>query len=216
MTTQPSKVADGEKSTENFFIEIANEIFLRSDLKLNIKKGHWIRNQKKVSAASYQKKLLIIPLTRTKDRERLYDWIVPISTYKLQFITTDKSLDLSNINALKDLPICAYRESPAEYKLRDLGFTKIKAKVQEQTCFKSLSKKSINIMLAHGKVAATKGFKIINEDPEKLIYGKSFPEETLYLASTKNAMTDTDKKKINDAFLAIKADGTYDKIYDTY
>ena len=114
------------------------------------------------------------------------------------------------------MPICAFRESPAEYKLKDLGFTNIQTKVQEQICFKKLGQKKVQLMLAHGKIAATKGFKIINEDPDTLIFGKSFPKETLYLASTKNAISKADKKKLNDAFLAIKADGTYDNIYKTY
>ena len=216
MTTQPSKVADGEKNVESFFIEIANEIFSRSKLELKVKEGHWIRNQKKVSTAKAKDKLLITPLTRTDEREDLYDWILPIFTYKLQFVTTDKSVDILNIDALKNLPVCAYRESPAEYKLRALGFTKIHAKVQEQLCFKNLSNNSISVMLAHGKIAAAKGFEIINEDPERLIYGRSFPEETLYLASTKGAMSKADQKKINDAFLAIKADGTFKKIHSSY
>lgn len=216
MTTEPSKVAEGEKSIENFFAEIATEVFSRSGLSMNIKEGHWIRNQKKVSKASAKEKLLIIPLTRTEEREELYDWIVPISSYKLQFITTDKTININNINALKNVPICAYRESPAEYKLRDIGFTDIQAKVQEQICFKNLSKNKIKLMLAHGKLAAIQGFKNINKDPEKLIYGKSFPKETVYLASTKKAVTKEDKKKLNDAFTAIKEDGTYAKIYATY
>ena len=216
MTTEPSKVADGEKSAEHFFVEIANEIFSRSGLALNIKEGHWIRNQKKVSSASAKDKLLIIPLTRTEEREHLYDWIVPVSSYKLQFITTDKSIDISNINALKNLPTCAYRESPAEYKLKELGFTNIQAKVQEQLCYKNLSKNKMKVMLAHGKKAAVKGFEILKEDPEKIIYGKSFPKETVYLASTKKAVSKADKKKLNDAFTAIQEDGTYEKILATY
>ena len=224
MTTQPSKVAEGEKSTENFFVEITNETFLRSGLTLKTKKGHWIRNQKKVSSASAKEKLLIVPLTRTKEREAHYDWILPISDYQLQFITTDQSIDVSNIEALKNLPICVYRESPAESKLKELGFTNIHAKVQEQICFKNLSKSlnketgknRINLMLAHGKVAATQGFKIINADPEELIYGTSFPTEIVYLASSRNAVSETDKKKLNQAFEAIKADGTFNRIYNSY
>jgi polar amino acid transport system substrate-binding protein len=216
MTTEPSKVAEGEKSVEHLFVEVINEVFLRSGLKLNIKEGHWIRNQKKVSTASAKEKLLIIPLTRTEERENLYDWIVPIISYELQFITTDKSIDITNIDAIKNLPICAYRESPAQYKLKELGFTDIQAKVQEQICFDSLSKNKFKLMLAHGKVAAIQGFKNINADPEKLIYGKSFPKETVYLASTKKAVSKADKKKLNDAFTAIQADGTYDKIYASF
>ena len=98
MTSEPSRVADGEKSTESFFVEITSEVFARSGIKLKVKKGHWIRNQKKVSEASPEQALLITPLTRTEEREDSYDWILPISTYKLQFITTDRSIDINNID----------------------------------------------------------------------------------------------------------------------
>lgn len=216
MTSEPAIVAEGEKSTESFFIEIVNEVFARSGIKLKIEKGHWIRNQKKVSAASPHKALLITPLTRTEEREDSYDWILPLSTYKLQFITTDKSIDIANIDALRNLPVCVLRGSPAEYTLIKLGFTKTRTKVQEQKCFQDLNNKTGAVMLAYGKIAADKGYKIIGGNPEQLIYGKFFSEQTVYLASTKNAMPDEDKKKIIDAFAAIKADGTYDKIYDTY
>ena len=104
MTTEPSRVADGEKSTESFFVEITNEVFARSGLKLNVKEGHRIRNQKKVSEASPQKALLITPLTRTKEREDSYDWLLPLYEYKLQFITTDKSIDINNICLLYTSP----------------------------------------------------------------------------------------------------------------
>jgi len=216
MTSEPSRVADGEKSTESFFVEITSEVFARSGIKLKVKEGHWIRNQKKVSKAPPQKALLITPLTRTEEREDSYDWILPLFNYKLQFITTDKSIDITNIDALRNLPVCALRESPAEYKLIKLGFTKIRTKVQEQKCFQGLNNKTVTVMLAYGKVAAGKGYKIIGKNPEQLIYGKSFSEQTAYLASTKKAVSDEDKKKIVDAFAAIKADGTFDKIFATY
>lgn len=206
----------GEKSAENFFNEIVEEVFSRSNLKLYIKKGPWIRNQKKVTEAAPDKGLVITPLTRTKDRESSYDWILPIYKYKLTFITNDRSIDITNLDALKNLPVCAFRESPAEYKLRDLGFTKIRTKVQEQKCFQSLKTQKGKVMLAHGKTAAIKGFKLIGGNPDTLIYGKSFSEKTLYLASTKNAIPDTDKKKLRDAFESIKIDGTYNKIFVTY
>ncbi|PCH98688.1 MAG: hypothetical protein COB84_01525 [Rhodobacteraceae bacterium] len=81
-------------------------------------------------------------LTRIKEREDNYDWILPIITYELQFITNDRSLDISNLEMLKSEPVCVYRESPAEFKLKSLGFTKIRAKVKEQKCYLALKNKS--------------------------------------------------------------------------
>jgi len=216
MTSTPPKVAKNEVSTENFFIEIATELFKRADLKLRIKTGPWIRNQKKVFSASPSEGLLITPLTRTQDREDAFDWILPITTYKLQFITNDKSIDISNLEGLKTIPVCAYRESPAEFKLQSLGFKKIHARVQEQKCFRGLKKGSEKVMLAHGKIAAEKGYKLVKGNPAQLIYGKSFEEETLYLASTKNAMPSRHQKKLNKALEAMKTDGTFEKIISKY
>ena len=215
-TALPSKVAKGELSSASFFVEIMQETFKRSGLKLKTHKDLWIRNQKKVMSAKPSKGLLITPLTRTKDRENSYDWILPITTYKLQFITNDRTVDIGNIEALKTIPVCVYRESPAEYKLRDLGFKKIRTKVQRQKCFQGLKKKTTKAILTHGKIAAIKGYKLIGGNPDTLIYGRSFAEETLYLASTKGAMSDSDKQTLNDTFNALKTDGTYDKILAKY
>jgi polar amino acid transport system substrate-binding protein len=216
MTTLPPKVAKGEVATESFFIEVAQETFKRADLHLRTKKGAWIKNQNKVMAAQAAKGLMIVPLTRTEDREAKYDWILPIITYKLIFVTNDRAVDISNIEALKSMPVCAFRESPAEYKLKELGFEKIHARVHEQKCFHGLKKKTEKIMLAHGKISAAKGYKLVRGNSEKLIYGPEFSEETIYLASTKGAVSDDDKAKLIQAFESLKADGSFEKTRAKY
>jgi len=216
VTSEPSRIAEGETSTEGFFIEIVKETFKRSGLNLRVKKEPWIRAQKKVAVAPPTDGLVISPLTRTHEREELYDWVMPITSYKLLFITNDRSIDIANLEVLKKLPICAYRESPAEYKLISLGFTKIKAKVQEQKCFQALKNRTEKVMLAHGKVSSIKGYKLVGGNPDQLIYGRSFADEMLYLASTKNAISRTDQQKLNAALDTIKADGTYKEIRDKY
>jgi len=216
MTTETSRIAKGETSTESFFIEVVQEIFKRSNLGLRVKIEPWIRSQKKVASADPKEGLVISPLTRTDERENTYDWIVPITTYKLQFVTNDRTVDISNLEGLKKEPICAFRESPAEFKLKALGFTKIRTKVQEQKCFLGLKKHAEKVMLAHGKVSASKGFKLAGGNPKKLIYGRSFAEESLYLASTKGAVSKRDIEKLRTALDNIKKDGTYAMIRDKY
>jgi len=216
MTTEPSRIAKGETSTESFFIEVAQEIFKRSNLDLRVKIEPWIRSQKKVASADPKEGLVITPLTRTDERENTYDWILPITPYKLQFVTNDRGVDISDLDAIKKEPVCALRESPAEFKLKTLGFTKIRAKVQEQKCFLGLKKQSEKIMLAHGKVSANKGYKLAGGNPEKLIYGRSFAEERVYLASTKGAVSKRNTQKLRAALESMKNDGTYTKIRDKY
>lgn len=216
LTSVPSKVAKGETSAEGFFIEVLTEAFDRAGLSLRTKKDAWVRNQQKVAQAQAEQGLIIAPLTRTPEREKQYDWIAPVETYKLVFITNDRSVDISNTEAIKNTAVCVYRESPAEYKLRELGFTKIRARVQEQKCFQGLKKGRDKIMLTHGKIAANKGYKLVKGNPEKLIFGPSFDEEKLYLAGTPGAVSKADQEKIKAALRAMKTDGTLDSIRNKY
>jgi polar amino acid transport system substrate-binding protein len=216
LTSVPSKVAKGETSTEGFFIEVLTETFKRAEVGLRVKKDAWVRNQQKVANSLADHKLVIAPLTRTAERENKFDWILPITSYKLVFVTNDRSIDISNIEALKQNPVCVYRESPAEFKLRELGFEKIRARVQEQKCFQGLKKGREKVMLSHGKIAAIKGIKLVKGKPEKLRFGKVFDEETLFLASTPGAVSALDKKRLKKALQSMKSDGSFEAIRNKY
>lgn len=216
MTSVPSKVAKGETSAESYIIEVLTEAFKRADIKMRVKKDAWIRVQQKVMESSPEQGLVIAPLTRTPEREKKFDWITPVESYKLVFITNDRSIDISNIDGLKNTPVCVYRESPAEYKLRELGFTKIRARVNKQTCFQGLKKGRDKVMLAHGKIAAEKSYKLIKGNPDKLIFGSEFKEETFYLAGTLGVMHKKNREKIRKALSSMKSDGTLDAIRNKY
>jgi polar amino acid transport system substrate-binding protein len=216
MTSVPSKIAKGETSAEGFVIEVLTEAFKRAELDLRVKKDAWIRVQQKVAEAPPEQGLIIAPLTRTAEREKSFDWIAPIESYKLVFITNDRSVDITNIKMLKNTPICVYRESPAEYKLRELGFTKIRARVQEQKCFQGLQKGRDKVVLAHGKIVAEKGYKLVKGNPDKLIFGPEFEEETFYLAGTPGVMHKKNREKIRKVLSSMKSDGTIEAIRKKY
>ncbi len=216
LTSLPTKVADGEKATEGFFVELLEEVFTRADIPMRIKKGVWVKNQELVAKAKARDGLVIAPLTRTEEREKDYDWILPIIDYRLVFITNDPKVDISNIEAMKSRPVCVYRESPAEYKLRELGFQKIRTRVQEQKCFQGLKRGSERIMLTHGEIAATNGYKLVKGKAEKLIFGPKFDKEELYLAASKGAVSEKDKEKLQTALKSIREDGTFKKLLAQY
>lgn len=205
-----------KENVENFFIEVSKELFKRADLGLRVKSSHWIQAQKKVVSALPDKKMLITPITRTPEREKDYDWLLPLESYTLQFVTNDPDLDISKLDALVELPICVFRESPAEFQLRGLGFTNIKAQVQQKKCFKLLESKKVQVVLAHGQLAAIKRYKQAGGKVDDLTFGAAFEEKTLYLASSKQAVAPSHKKKLEKALEDMKFDGTYEKMRDKY
>ena len=76
--------------------------------------------------------------------------------------------------------------------------------------------KTEKIMLAHGKIAAIKGYKLVKGNPDSLFFGRSFAEEKLYLASTKGAISERDQQKLTSALEAIRTDGTFEKVRSKY
>lgn len=206
-----------EKNTvENFFIDLSKEIFLRADIGLRVKPTTWIQAQKKVANGIPSERLLITPITRTEERENNYDWLLPLASYRLRFISLDKKQDLINLEGLKPLKVCALRESPAHYKLEEFGFTDIMPQVRERECYKRLKQGKVDVILSHGKISAKRLFEAVDGNIDDLAYGKPFEEGTVYLASSKQAVSAEEQEKLKHVFELVKEDGTYDKLLSIY
>lgn len=203
-------------TAEGFFIELLLEMFARADIPLKIKLEPWIRSQEKVISASPKDALVIAPITRTQERENQYDWITSLVSYRLQFISNDKKIDMSSTDKLKSQSICVLRASQAEAKLKQLEFPHINTSVFEHRCYKEMLKGNTKVVLMHGREAAERSYQNAGGKPEDLVYGLEFPEEQLYLASTKGAVSEADKAKLNQTLEQMKQDGTYQKISNRY
>jgi len=216
LTSEPGRRAKAELTSEALFIEIVKEVVKRADLTVRTKKMPWVKAQQTVKKSTPSDHLLIAPLTRTKEREKDYDWIVPLASYKLQFVTTDKMIDLSDMNSLKQQAVCVFRESPAEYKLKELNFPDILSRVQVQKCFKDMKKGSQKVVLAHGERVARARFEQVGGDPKELIFGQPFTEYTVYLASSKATLSEAKKQALLNAMDGMKIDSSYEKIFAKY
>lgn len=216
LTSEPVRNAKQEVTAEELFIEVIREVFKRSDVALRVDQGPWIKAQRTVTRSNPSDRYLIAPLTRLSEREDKYDWILPLTSYRLQFVTTDKNIDLSDIESLKKEPVCVYRESAAEYKLKEWEFPDILSRVMVQNCFKELKGGKQKVVLAHGDRVAKATYEQIGGDPKDLIFGRPFSEYTVYLAATKASMPESTKQDLLNALDGMKIDGTYDKIFGKY
>lgn len=216
LTSEPARNAKTEVSAEALFTEVIREAFRRVDMDVKVKKGPWIKAQRTVMRSEPKDRYLIAPITRTEEREDKYDWILPLSTYRLQFVTTDKEADLTDLEALKNEEVCVLRESAAEYKLKEWAFPDIVSRVQEQKCFQGLKTGKQRVVLAHGNRVAKALYQQVGGDTKALIFGRPFSEHTVYMAATKASVSDDMKQRLTHALEAMKIDGTYDKIFSKY
>lgn len=216
LTSEPARKAKQEVSVEELFIEVIQEVFKRSGMNVRVEQGPWIKAQRRVERSVPEDRYLIAPLTRIPEREDKYDWIIPLRSYTLQFVTVDKSVNLSDLEALKQQEVCVLRESAAEQKLKEWEFPDILSRVQEQKCYKELRSGKRKVVLAHGERAARALYEQVGGKVDELIFGRPFTEYTVYLAATKASITEPVKEQLLQSLDGMKIDGTYDKIFAKY
>ncbi len=205
--------SSSETANEGLCIDIARALFRRAGIDLDVEFHPWARSQRMaITGSGY----VITPLTRTPEREPHYDWVVPIYSYKLLMVTNDPLVRIKNIDAMRQEEICVLRESPAEYKLRTLGFGNRMTVTEESTCMQMLALKRAKVALIHGSLNARYGYKKFGYDPAELIEGTTFPSGDIYIGSTKGALSPQQHRRLNQALETIQRNGLYESIIDKY
>lgn len=109
-------------SQDGFIVEIAETALRRAGVEFDTVYAPWKREQAMVQKNANS---FMAPLTRLEHREDLYIWIAPVNISFLQLVTRSDLLVGAPIESLQDIPVTARMESPAEFKLKDLGFRAI-------------------------------------------------------------------------------------------
>ena len=205
-----------KQGAQGIAIDLVKEVFKRAGMELNIVFKPWARAQHLVQTAPENKGLLIAPLTRTANREPLYEWIIPLVDYKLQMVTNDSGVPIGDEAAMKNEKICVLRSSPAEYKLQELGYSKVDTKNTELECLQLLKHKRTKAVLCHGFLLGVHNYKQFGGNPGELIKGVSYPGGTIYLAASKGTVNDDDQAKFKTILENMKKDGIYNAIINRY
>lgn len=205
-----------KEGEQGIAIDLVIEVFKRAGIDLNLTFKPWARAQHNAQTAPEGKGLLIAPLTRTPNREALYEWIIPLIEYKLQMVSNDPAVPVNDEAAMKNEKVCALRSSPAEYKLQELAYNKVDSKNTELKCLQLLKAKRVKGVLCHGFLLGVHNYKQFGGDPAELIKGVSYPGGTIYLAASKGTVNDDMQTKLKVVLSEMKADGTFDAIVNRY
>jgi len=192
--------------------EVAQELAKRVGQKFSVQFMPWARAQQ---IAKKEPNIGILPLARVPEREADYTWLVEILQEPYVFFALKNSkVDISTLEATKDLRIGTFAGSLSEVLLRQKGFKN----------FKSVTTDAQNVrMLKSGRIdvwVAPLSFKNRYKEKGGLAAEDMRVGATLiilheYLAASKNLDAET-VKKWQEAFKAMKRDGTYATIMKKY
>jgi polar amino acid transport system substrate-binding protein len=192
--------------------DVAKELAKRVGQKFNIQFVPWARAQ---VIAKTEPNIGILPLARVPEREADYTWLVEIHREPYVFFALkDSKVDISTLEATRNLRIGTFAGSLSEVLLHQKGFKN----------FKSVATDAQNArMLKTGRIdawVAPLSFRSRYKEKgglsaEDLRVGATLVTLHEYLAASKNLDAET-IKKWREAFKAMKRDGSYATIMKKY
>lgn len=170
----------------------------------------WARAQQRVSRGD---SLLIIPLSRTPQREALFTWIAPISPLERAFFSLDA-------------PVANFAEARQRYKRIAVGLGTAQMEILKSEGFADEQIVSLKLgdnparMLELGRVDAwftgvPEGLYLWPKSDNRLQMSPAMASTDLYLACSKNCDADL-VERLRNSVESLQAEGTVKRIQDAY
>jgi len=195
-----------------FNVELAQGMFERAGLPYSVQFHPWARAQ---SEAMKNPQAAVIGLARTSGRENQFKWIAELEVSKTVFFTVKPTRSINTLADAKSLTDITVRaNTPFQSILSDNGIDKVSAVQSEaQNIVKLQSRRSeawLTYELRGIFTWTTAGF-----DPNDLVVGAPISEEKVFLAGNLKFPNEI-AMKLQTALSEIRADGSYDRIFDRY
>lgn len=207
----PYTIEVGNKKSGAVF-DIANEIIKRLELKTQIDFIPWPRAR---FEAETKKNVIIMPLARTPEREEHYTWLIHVLDDPYVILAHKYStIDISSIEATKNLRIGILKGSVADSMLRRMGYTNLDISSNDLQNVRKLNLKRLDAWVA--PLSAIDQYKDqVGIGKDDLRVGYEFTQLKEYIGASKEFDKNMAQKWIK-AFEKMKKDGSYQAIMKKY
>ncbi|HZT54631.1 MAG TPA: hypothetical protein VFA35_00285 [Burkholderiaceae bacterium] len=151
----------------------------------------------------------ILALTRSPEREDKYRWLLHLMDDDLVLVGSP-GVDVSDLSKVRDRPVGVLQRSGAEALLRSLGFARVSPQPEEWMNAKRIKDRSINAWVAP-RAMVVHAVREVRGNLDTLQFGQVVRTSELWLATSKS-LPDAEAKKWQDAWAAMRADGSAERI----
>lgn len=166
----------------------------------------WFRAQE---IAQTEPNVGILAITRSPEREDKYRWLLHLLDDDLVLVGSP-GVDVSDLSKVRDRPVGVLQRSGAEALLKSLAFSRISAQPEEWMNAKQMKDRMIDAWVAPRSMVVH-AVREVRGNLDVLQFGQVVRKSELWLAVSKN-LPDAEAKKWEDAWAAMKADGTAERI----
>jgi polar amino acid transport system substrate-binding protein len=166
----------------------------------------WFRAQE---IAQTEPNVGILAITRSPEREEKYRWLLHLLNDDLVLVGSP-GVDVSDLSKVRDRPVGVLQRSGAEALVRGLGFTRVMPQPEEWMNAKRIKDRAIDAWVAP-RAMVVHAVREVRGNLDVLQFGQVIRTSELWLAVSKD-LPDAEAKKWEDAWAAMKADGTAERI----
>jgi polar amino acid transport system substrate-binding protein len=192
--------------------DVVNEIIKRIGYKNKIEFIPWPRAR---FEAENNSDIVILPLARTKDREKKYTWLLHVLDDPYVIVALkDSKVDISTLKSAKKFKIGILSSSVAENLLKELGFTNLEFTSSDVQNVKKLKLGRIDAWVA--PLSCINQYRLeTGIGKESMKVGVELTKLKEYVGASKT-LDKSVVKKWEKTFEMMKKDGTYDAIMKKY
>lgn len=198
-------------SHDGFVVRIVETAFDRAGLDYEVVYAPWKREQ---AAVQQQQYAFMAPLTRIESREAFYQWIAPVNISYLELVTNNPDLAAQNIDDLRDFPVAARMESPAEFILRELGFRSITLVEDEEVAARLLKAGRVTLWMQRG-LPGRWAHSMSGGQTSELFKIKRWTTPEQYLVASPGVPQDV-VEKLRDILITMRTSGEMDRIKQSF
>jgi len=202
--------ADGRQT--GIVVDMLGEVAKARRVGFNIRFVAWKRAQAETQSANDQ---LIIPLTRTPERERLYTWIAPLITYHFVIVTAGDRPAPRSIEEARGLSIGVLRGNPMEQLLPQMGFSNVVPGNTEEGNARLLQAGRIDAWVV-ADIVARDVFRRAGGNPKDLHVGPRVGEPMSIFLAASPQFPEADRKLLADELNRLRNSGEIERIVNRY
>lgn len=194
-------------------VDIMREILKRIGNKSSIKLTDW---DTAYNTALHDHNGVCFSVSRTKDREPLFNWVGPLWINRWAFFASKKNeIKIKSLDDARTLRVGTYFNDVCETFLYDHGFDKIDCVNEDRLNAKRLVDGDIDLWIVADVNSAGIMARQVGIDPNLIVPVYTIQEVPLYIALNRKIKGAT-VQKFQDALDGMKKDGTYKKIISKY
>lgn len=166
--------------------------------------------------ASTQARVLILPLTRTPEREANFQWLLRLYAQQFVFINRAGEPPVSSLAQARQLRLAVLRASPNPAQLLRLRFdaSQVVLAASVEDMLRLLERDHVEAIYG-GELVTMDKVRHSGRDPARFQVGMSVESGDIWLAAG-SGFSEAERQRLLDGYAALRRDGSLERLFRAY